>query len=424
MTDRSIAVGLDFGTTNTVISTIMPDGERRRHVFPSPGKEGAGETDGFRSLICYWQEVSAGRPSLHHSSGPQGIADYLEWGPDQRLIMSMKSYLADAGFGGTSIFGSRFGIEDIVADFLSDLLEAVDTEVSGVDARVMVGRPVVFAGSKPDENLALERLQAALAKAGLPEVRFALEPEAAGARFGRDGGGGSLVLVGDFGGGTSDFSILKDGPGGLKPVAHAGLGLAGDRFDWRITDHLVAPHLGKGTRFKSFDTVLPVPWNGSDLTWHRLSLMNNPTDLRAWRDLHRASLEPETIARMIHIITEGIGIDLQRAVSSAKETLSEAETAVIALTEIGLDLEIELTRATFERLIADDLAQIQGCVDELLLRGGITSERIDRVFLTGGTAQIPAVRALFADMFGKDRVAGGGEFTSVADGLALLAAEM
>lgn len=151
MTDRPIAVGLDFGTTNTVISTITPDGVRRRHIFPSPTREGEAAggnsetTDGFRSLICYWQEVSAGRPSLHHSSGPQGIADYLEWGPDQRLIMSMKSYLADAGFGGTSIFGSRFGIEDIVSDFLSDLFDTLDTPVRGTDARVMVGRPVVFA---------------------------------------------------------------------------------------------------------------------------------------------------------------------------------------------------------------------------------------------------------------------------------------
>jgi len=417
MSGNAISVGLDFGTTNTVVSTISPTGERRHHVFDSD----LGSGRSFRSLICYWQEIARGRPSLHHSSGPYGISDYIDWGPDQRLIMSMKSYLADAGFSGTSIYGNRLTIEDIVVDFLGDLLDRLDLPLRGREMRVRVGRPVVFAGLRPDEPLALDRLRGALGRVGLTGVDFALEPAAAGAQFARTNHGKERVLVADFGGGTSDFSILRDGPEGLEPIAHAGLGLAGDRFDARIVDRVVAPHLGKGTKYKSFGNVLTVPWNSSDLVWHRISVMNNPTDLRAWEDLRRQSLEPEKIERMIRIITEGTGFNLYRAVSGAKERLSEADSTTIPLGEIGLDLDLELTRATFENLIAEDLQAIGRSVDGLLSETGLTPGQIDQVFLTGGTAHIPAVRRLFADRFGADKLGGGGEFTSVADGLAELA---
>ncbi len=417
MTTKPISIGLDFGTTNTVVSTITAEGVRQHHVFESP--LGAGRS--FRSLICYWQEVERARPEIHHSSGPYGISDYIEWGPDQRLIMSMKSYLGDASFTGTQIFGRRVGIEDIIVDFLTDLLGRLDIPLTGAGHRIRVGRPVVFAGARPDEALALDRLRRALEGAGLSGIEFALEPAAAGAQYARTNTRKDLVLVADFGGGTSDFSVLKDGPDGLQPIAHAGLGLAGDRFDSRIVNHVVAPYLGKGSRFKSFDTVMTVPWNSSDLVWHRISLMNNPTDLRAWDDLRRASLEPEKIERMIKIITDGTGFHLYRAVSGAKEALSQAEVATIPLGEIGLDLELELTRETFEALIADDLAQISGCVLDLLAQQQIAPERIDQVFMTGGTAHTPAVRRLFADLFGAEKIGSGGEFTSVADGLAELA---
>ena len=223
MTTKPISIGLDFGTTNTVVSTITAEGVRQHDVFESP--LGAGRS--FLSLICYWQEVERARPEIHHSSGPYGISDYIEWGPDQRLIMSMKSYLGDASFTGTQIFGRRVGIEDIIVDFLTDLLGRLYIPLTGAGHRILVGRPVVFAGARPDEALALNRLRRALEGAGLSGIEFALEPAAAGAQYARTNTRKDLVLVADFGGGTSDFSVLKDGPDGLQPIAHAGLGLAG-----------------------------------------------------------------------------------------------------------------------------------------------------------------------------------------------------
>jgi hypothetical chaperone protein len=82
-----------------------------------------------------------------------------------------------------------------------------------------------------------------------------------------------------------------------------------------------------------------------------------------------------------------------------------------------------VTRAEFELWIKDDLQAIETCVDELLKSAGVDARVVDRVFLTGGSSFVPAVRRIFATRFGEGRIRSGNEFTSVASGLALRAAE-
>jgi hypothetical chaperone protein len=86
-----------------------------------------------------------------------------------------------------------------------------------------------------------------------------------------------------------------------------------------------------------------------------------------------------------------------------------------------MDLRISVTRTDFEAWIADELHAIEGSVDSLLASSGVDSRRVDRVFLTGGSSFVPAVRRIFTRRFGEDRVRSGNEFTSVARGLALTA---
>jgi len=86
-------------------------------------------------------------------------------------------------------------------------------------------------------------------------------------------------------------------------------------------------------------------------------------------------------------------------------------------------LRIPVTRHEFEVWIADDLKAIEAAVDSLLKSTGVDPRDVDRVFLTGGSSFVPAVRRIFSNRFGKDRIRGGHEFTSVAFGLALRAQE-
>jgi len=83
-------------------------------------------------------------------------------------------------------------------------------------------------------------------------------------------------------------------------------------------------------------------------------------------------------------------------------------------------VERTITRQEFETWIAGDLARLGATVDRVTADAGISPDAVDRVFLTGGTAFVPAVRRLFETRFGAAKLAGGGEFVSVAEGLALI----
>jgi hypothetical chaperone protein len=83
-------------------------------------------------------------------------------------------------------------------------------------------------------------------------------------------------------------------------------------------------------------------------------------------------------------------------------------------------VEAGIARADFEGWIAPDLARLGAAIDSALAEARLPHEAIDRVFLTGGTSLVPAVRRLFETRFGAERLAGGGEFVSVAEGLALI----
>jgi hypothetical chaperone protein len=129
--------------------------------------------------------------------------------------------------------------------------------------------------------------------------------------------------------------------------------------------------------------------------------------------------EPEKVAALVTLIEEDLGYQLHQAVERLKVELSRAETAVFRFRDGSMEIEAEVTRVEFEGWIGDELAAIEGCVDGLLAASGVAADTVDRVFLTGGTSFVPAVRGIFERRFGVERVRTGGEFTSVARGLAL-----
>lgn len=401
-------IGIDFGTTNSVVAVRGADGAVRTRRFA----HGGAEVEVFRSVLCFW----LGRGGLlQHAAGPAGIEAYLDDPLDSRLLLSLKTYLAQGSFSRTQVFGRGFTLEQLVGSFLAGLLEGV--ELKG--AAVVAGRPVRFAGEQADDVLGEKRLRAGYRAAGVMEVQVAFEPEAAGYRFARELEGAATVLIGDFGGGTSDFSVLRFEPG-VAPVALAttGVGVAGDTFDYRILDHVVAPLLGKGGTYRVMGTALPIPieYYSGFARWHRLSLMRAPRTLREIGEVLRTADEPQKLGQLLRLIEEEAGYRLYQAVSGVKAELSRAERAVLRFDDAGVEIEAEISRSDFEGWIAGDLARMEEAVDRVVAGSG----RVDRVFLTGGTAFVPAVRRIFETRFGAGVVSGGGEFVSVAEGLALI----
>jgi hypothetical chaperone protein len=395
--------------------------------------EGA-ETQSFRSVLYFEQHKSAGGAKRTHGyTGPDAIERYLQAEDKGRLIQSLKSHLTSRTLSGTELFGRRHKLEELISRMLSDLRKHAERQFEKPLRNVVVGRPVRFVGaeSDDDDNFAVARLREAFSLAGFEHISFELEPVAAAYSYESRLDHDELILIGDFGGGTSDFSLLRAGPtmrtqptSQRRMLGYSGVGLAGDAFDARIIRKLVSPALGSDSEARSLNKLLPaVPaWIYSNLErWHYLSFLRTNNVREILKSARARALEPEKIEALIAIVDEDLGYQLHRAVQQVKFALSQNHEAEFRFSEGGLDLRIPVKRSEFEIWIAEDLRAIAHSVDSLLQTAGIHSRDVDRVFLTGGTSFVPAVRHIFSSRFGADRIRGGNEFTSVAHGLALRA---
>jgi hypothetical chaperone protein len=416
-------VGIDFGTTNTVVALNDGRGNAQLVSFPV----GEGEIVAFRSALSF----QSPRPNERViEAGPFAIEAYVDDPADTRFIQSFKSYAASPLFTETRVLNKRFTFEDLLSAFLFKLRDYANGALDDLPPQVVVGRPVAFAGLQPDEALAVTRYQTAFERLGFTDIAYAYEPVAAAFFFARQLKQDATVLVADFGGGTSDFSLVRferGADGVLKSTAlsNAGVGLAGDAFDYRIIDNLVSPALGKGTSYKTMGKILPVPnrYYAAFARWEQLALLRGSKTLAEIRRLIREALDPDRIEKLVELLEENYGYRLYQSVSALKEALSAQEAATFEFRAGSIVIEREVRRETFERWIAPELAAMSDAVDQALERAGITADQVDKVFLTGGTSFVPAVRRIFAMRFGEAKLEAGGELVSIATGLALMAAE-
>jgi hypothetical chaperone protein len=421
---RPGAIGIDFGTTNTVISLIGEGGQAHLIAFPYDGED----IVAFRSALSFHAAPEEARERVVEA-GPWAIETYLEEPIETRFIQSFKSYAASPLFTDTQVLGRRYRFEDLLSAFLLRLRAHAGEALASLPTRAIIGRPVNFAGLRPDPALAVERYQTAFARLGFTDIRYAHEPVAAAFFFARQLTADATVLVGDFGGGTSDFSIVRfrreAGRIAATPLANAGVGLAGDAFDYRIIDNLVSPLLGKGASYKAFDNILPIPnrYFTAFARWEQLALLRASRDMRDIRGLLRTCLQPEKIERLVEMLDDNHGYRLYQAVSRLKESLSSQEAATFLFEAGSIRIERDVTRERFEGWISPELAAINLAIDQVLARAELAPDQIDRVFLTGGSSFVPAVRRLFARRFGTAKLETGGELVSIASGLAYMGAE-
>jgi len=423
-------VGLDFGTTNSAVAIAEAAAPPRLAAFPAA----SGTRPTFPSVLYFEPRVGGiGQPSAH--AGAAAIERYLASEHKGRFIQSLKTYLADRTFEGTAIGTQHYTLEKLIAIIAKQMSEQLGFTTWPHPRRIILGRPVHFS-NPPDPELdafAAERLLTSIRLAGFDEIVFEYEPVAAAyayeARLDRD----ERILIGDFGGGTSDFTIVSVGPGvrargrrGSDIIGTDGVALAGDAFDKRIIRNLVAPRLGMGGEYLSPpDKFLPVPiWPYERLErWHYLSFLKSPQTLEMLERVQRTASTPERLEAFLLLIKHELGFQLHEAVQRAKFELSASTEAEFAFASGPVTIRKKITRADFERWIAEELAAISGCVDRLMTASGLAYGEIDRVFLTGGSSFVPSVRQIFFDRFGEQKVTGGEELTSVATGLALRARE-
>ena len=139
------------------------------------------------------------------------------------------------------------------------------------------------------------------------------------------------------------------------------------------------------------------------------------------RTTQKRALEPEKIAALIAVVEHDLGYRLHQAVQRVKIDLSSQDETEFVLETDAVSLREPVTRDQFEGWITPELERMERSLDDVLQKTGVAVSQVDRVFLTGGTSLVPAVRRVFTSRFGEESVISGEAFTSVAHGLAMMA---
>jgi len=214
--------------------------------------------------------------------------------------------------------------------------------------------------------------------AGLEVLRIINEPTASALAYGIDKEGESTVLVYDLGGGTFDVSILQLGDGVFEVKATAGNNrLGGDDFDKLVVDYLA-------DEFRKKEGV---------------DLKNDPVAMQRLRDAaENAKIELSTVQK------------------------TNINLPYITTTESGPKfLDIDLTRAKFEQLIADLVDSTLGPVKQALADAKLSADDIDHVLLVGGSTRVPLVQETIKKVLKKEPDKGINPDECVALGAAIQA---
>jgi hypothetical chaperone protein len=408
------AIGLDFGTTNSALAIAQPG--RGVELARFNGRAT------FRSILYFEAEDSPAKGSARVVAGPAAIESYLIAKSPGRLVQSAKSYLASRLFNKTQIFGATYTLEELIGIILKELRKTAEAQFGDLGSALVVGRPVHFSGTteEADDEFALTRLKVALRKAGFDDVHFVPEPVAAAYKYQLTLDHEELVLIADFGGGTSDFSLVQLKPHGQSQgesvvIGTDGVGIAGDMFDSTLVRHLVAPMLGLGSKYRTpFGKVLPMPlWVYEHLErWHYLSFLKTRKNMETLNQLKFQALEPHMIAALIELVENDLGYRLYQAVEQTKCDLSSMLSASFIFKELAIAIDKIVTRSEFENWIEPQVRVIDRCIDRLLGRCNVKSTDVGAVFMTGGSSFVPAIRGIFERKFGGETpIKAGEEFT-------------
>lgn len=417
--------GIDFGTSNSVFA--LADGRKgiRFAEYPLLGSL----TSSFRSLLFFDIEEQEPLDPIVYDAGPEGIEAYLEALGDGRVIQSFKTHLTAEGLGRTRIGPHSLDLEGLVALFLKRMRVRSESSLGTPLRRAVFGRPVRFAGAadEADDERAEARLRAAAKLAGFEEVHVELEPIAAAFHYESKLERDEVAMIADFGAGTTDFCVMRIGPSRREAserdedvVVTGGLGVAGDDLDAAIIQNVVAPKLGKGTLYREFgrELLIPPSYYHKLSHWHQLSFLRGERTRADLERLQQFADEPDAIGHLMAIIEDNQGFHLHKSVEAAKVALSSATRAEFVYEHEDFTIRAPIERADFESWIDDSVQAIVSELDATLARAGLGPTDVDRVFMTGGTAFVPCVRAEFAKRFGEAKLSSGDELSSIAAGLA------
>ncbi len=416
MKKSDTVLAIDFGTSNSLAGAWI-DGQRRE-ALPLDSK--ASDPTLMRTLM-YFPSSSA------CFYGAEAIAKYLELEMDGRLFRSFKTHLPNRNYLGTFVNDRPMTLENMIGIFLLEIKKRSEEILNTTIDRAVIGRPARYSLDAMNDSFALHRMSKAAEFAGFQEFEFVAEPLAAALEMRRGLKTEKLVLIGDFGGGTSDFTLLRIGPYAFEKnhvLGLEGCPLAGDALDSLFMSQRLNRYFGAQAEYKV------------SLGTNRLRMPNSVME-RLNRPAHIVHLkEPETynfikevrkgalsgedraaVDRLFLLIEDQQIFSFFEEIEKTKRHLSTSEESTFEFEYPGLEIIDRFTRAEFTLWADSTREKIFAALDTCLGQAEVTADDIDLVCLTGGSAQVPLIRAEFEKRFGLAKLQTRSHFHSVLSGL-------
>ncbi len=443
-----IAVGLDFGTSNSSIARFKDNRIQlfdldpgninpkmlRSLIFTDRAQQhfvGAEAITQYMELetgrAVYWERKSMGQVKMVVAGGGSPIVYWddlivsIDTNAQGRLIQSIKTALRNPTYEGTDIFDTHYTVESLIAILMRTLKERCEQATGEEVGSVVVGRPVKFSDDPVVDARAQQKIELAAREAGFAEIHFEFEPVAAAYVYHRETAQRENVIVFDFGGGTLDFTVME--VGGSQPpnvLATHGILLGGDDLDRALMQPL-RKYFGDGATMRD-RTPFPAHMLGMLDSWQTMVLLSRPEYKSVLRSAKRGS-DPQSIQRLETLVNKNLGFKLFQNLEQAKIQLSTEATATIRMNDHGLRLREMFTRPQFERLIEEHVVRVEKAIDEALRQSGLQAEQIHAILRTGGTSEIPVFARMLTRKFSYDRIRELSPFATIVGGLAIKAWE-
>lgn len=409
-------LAVDFGTSNSLVGAIC----NGRRVEALPIDPQSSDPTLMRTLLYF--------PTADECFyGSEAISQFIENDMDGRLFRSFKSHLPNDKYLGTMVGNRVLTLENLVGTFLLELKKRAEKHLGVVFEEVVLGRPARYSMNDVNDGFAIHRMRKAAEFAGFKEIKFVPEPLAAALDSRRQMSGEKLVLIGDFGGGTSDFTLMRMSQREFQKQDVLGIDgcpLAGDSLDSLFMSHRLNRSFGAHAKYR-----LPMANNTLTMPPSIVDRLNRPSNIvhlkepevyNFIKEIRKSALNTDdqlAIDRLFVLMEDQQIFAFFEEIERSKRKLSVASTAEFKFDYPGLEISDTFFRSQFEDWAEKFKTEIFAALDRCLNQASISHKDVDLVFLTGGTAHVPFIRGEFELRFGSEKLQTNNFFHSVLSGL-------
>ncbi len=407
---------IDFGTSNSLINFISES----KKITPIPMEEDGGYI--LRSLIFTMSQKD-------WFFGETAIKEYTENDGEGRFLRSLKKFLANPGFTGSVINNKKYSIEEMIAVFLREMKRRADNFTKMNVENVIMGRPAKYSIDPKNDILAENRMRKACELAGFKNIFFCPEPLAAGLDYDKKNTTEKIVLIADFGGGTSDFTLIKLHQGQYSQddiLGISGVYKAGDSFDGEMMLKFISKHFGADFEFK-------LPMGDKYLTFPRALLKKicspaHITHLReqeTWnylKTIHAFAKDEKSknkLDQLISLVELQLGYKIFQNIEESKIKIGtdDKDPHQFIFSYYDIDIEETFSKEKYYQAMEPIVNHIIKSMMEVFKQSGLDPSQVDEVVLTGGTAQFGPIQKRLKEIFGSEKLTKHSIYQSVVDGL-------